>query len=394
MPPMPPRPAQQAPSAPPPQPSQPPAPRRSRRVGVLLGAGVLGVSLLSAGIGAATAVGLNDADDGAEPAGTSVVTGADLPADEGSVQQVADAVLPAVVQIKVSGPGGSGSGSGVVISAEGQILTNDHVVAAADGGRITVSFTDGTSAPARIVGTDPVTDLAVIAAEGVSDLTPATIATGDHVDVGEEVVAIGSPFGLAATVTSGIVSALDRPVTVGQSANGVDTTYPAIQTDAAINPGNSGGPLVNMAGEVVGINSSIRTASSSAYGESESGSIGLGFAIPISKVWPIVEQLLAGDPATHARIGVSVRDVVSEDGLVSGAGVQQVEEGSAAAGAGLRAGDVITKVDDFVVTDSESLIAFIRGERPGDEVSLTVVRDDEPRSIDIELDSDARSSGS
>ena len=159
-------------------------------------------------------------------------------------------------------------------------------------------------------------------------------------------------------------------MSVGESG-GTDTTYPAIQTDAAINPGNSGGPLVNMRGEVVGINSSIRTASSSM--SSEGGSIGLGFAIPIDNVLPIVDQLRDGETPTHARLGVSVADATSNDGLLSGAGVQEVNAGSAAEQAGLEQGDVITKVDDQVISDSESLVATIRGYRPGDQVTLTVV---------------------
>jgi putative serine protease PepD len=302
------------------------------------------------------------------------------------VQQVAASVLPSVVKINVTGAQGAGSGSGIVLSDTGEILTNNHVVEVADGsGRISVNFSDGTAAPAEVVGTDPLTDLAVIQARDVSGLTPATIGRSGQLDVGENVVAIGSPFGLEATVTSGIVSALHRAVSVGES-QGTDTTYPAIQTDAAINPGNSGGPLVNMRGEVVGINSSIRTASSGL--SSEGGSIGLGFAIPIDNVLPIVDQLRGEQTPTHARLGVSVTDASSEDGLLTGAGVQEVSGGSAAEEVGLRNGDVITKVDDQVITDSQSLVATIRGHRPGDEVTLTVVRDGETQTLTVTLDSD------
>jgi putative serine protease PepD len=318
--------------------------------------------------------------------GTAVSDSPDIPAAEGSVQQVAASVLPSVVKINVTGAQGAGSGSGIVLSESGEILTNNHVVEVADGsGRISVSFSDGTTAPAEVVGTDPLTDLAVIQAQDVSGLTPATIGRSGQLDVGENVVAIGSPFGLEATVTSGIVSALHRAVSVGES-QGTDTTYPAIQTDAAINPGNSGGPLVNMRGEVVGINSSIRTASSGL--SSEGGSIGLGFAIPIDNVLPIVDQLRGEQTPTHARLGVSVTDASSEDGLLTGAGVQEVSGGSAAEEVGLRNGDVITKVDDQVITDSQSLVATIRGHRPGDEVTLTVVRDGETQTLTVTLDSD------
>ena len=173
-------------------------------------------------------------------------------------------MLPSVVKINVSGSEGSGSGSGIILSSDGEILTNNHVAAiAGDGGTMSVSFNDGSTAKASVVGTDPLTDTAVIKAEGVSGLTPATIGKSADLKVGESVVAIGSPFGLDSTVTSGIVSALNRPVDVGSDGDGNSTTYPAIQTDAAINPGNSGGALVDLDGNVVGINSSIRTASSS-----------------------------------------------------------------------------------------------------------------------------------
>ena len=327
-----------------------------------------------------------------EEARTSAVyTSPDSPAQDGSVEQVAGSVLRSVVKINVSGSQGTGSGSGIVLSRDGLILTNNHVVAVAEeGGRIAVNFADGSSAPAEVVGTDPLTDLAVIGAEGVSGLTAATIGQSGQLDVGENVVAIGSPFGLEATVTSGIVSALQRPVSAGDSSQQTAsaTTYPAIQTDAAINPGNSGGPLVNMRGEVVGINSSIRSASSGMG--SEGGSIGLGFAIPIDNVLPIVEQLRSDETPTHARLGVSVADAASTDGLVSGARVESVEAGSAAEAAGLAEGDVITRIDDQLTTDSESLVATIRGRRPGDDVTLIVVPGgaDGAETIEATLDSD------
>jgi putative serine protease PepD len=181
------------------------------------------------------------------------------------------------------------------------------------------------------------------------------------------------------------VSALDRPVTTGDSAN--DSSYiNAVQTDAAINPGNSGGPLVDLAGEVVGINSSIRSATSGLQGGA--GSIGLGFAIPITKVLPIVEQLRAGETATHARLGVSVSTSPLEEGLATGAGIESVEEGSAADEAGVRDGDVVTRVNDELIAGSDSLVAVIRGYRPGDEVTLTVVRDGQSQDVDVTLDSD------
>jgi putative serine protease PepD len=315
-----------------------------------------------------------------------------------SVESVARSVLPSVVKINVKGQQGEGSGSGIVISSDGEILTNNHVVeVAGQGGEISVNFNDGSAKKATVVGTDPLTDLAVIKAEGVSGLQPATIGTSTQVDVGENVVAIGSPFGLEATVTSGIVSALNRPVSVGSASadqSGQDTTYPAIQTDAAINPGNSGGPLVDLRGDVIGINSSIRTASSGGLDSSSGGSIGLGFAIPIEQVWPVVQQLRDGQTPTHARLGVSVSDASSTNGLLSGAGIQSVNDGSAGQKAGLKRGDVVTKVDDQVITGSDSLVATIRGYRPGDQVTLTVENGNQTHQVKVTLDSDKGSASS
>ncbi|MBA2738738.1 MAG: trypsin-like peptidase domain-containing protein, partial [Nocardioidaceae bacterium] len=280
----------------------------------------------------------------------------------GSVQDVAASVLPSVVKIDVRTSQGAGSGSGIILSSDGQILTNNHVVEAAANGELTVAFNDGSTAPAKVVGTDPLTDLAVIQADGVSGLAPATLGSSDDLVVGQQVVAIGSPFGLESTVTSGIVSALDRPVAAGDSQGGAGSVFPAIQTDAAINPGNSGGALVTSDGKVVGINSAIRTDSSSMA--STGGSIGLGFAIPIDEARPVVAQLSQGEAATHARIGVSVSDAVDDNGVVNGAGVQDVTAGSAGEEAGLERGDIIVKVDDDLISGSDDLVATIRSHRP------------------------------
>jgi putative serine protease PepD len=259
------------------------------------------------------------------------------------------------------------------------------------GGSLKVSFTDGSSADAEILGTDPLTDTAVIKAQDVSGLTPATIGKSANLGVGEGVVAVGSPFGLDATVTSGIVSALNRPVNVGSDDQGNSTTYPAIQTDAAINPGNSGGPLVDMTGAVIGINSSIRTAASeSPYGSAgQSGSIGLGFAIPIDEVMPIVDQMAKGETPTHARLGITVGNPQTGDD--AGAVVKDVTSGSTADKAGLSSGSVITKVDQQRITGADSLVATIRSYRPGDTVSVTWTSNGKEQSADLVLDSDAPS---
>lgn len=373
-------------------------PRRGRKG---FAAAVVAAALIvggGAGLGGAA---LYDAANGdSSPSGGSstvaaspVVTSSskDDPAADGSVEQVAAAVLPSVVKLDVSGSGGAGSGSGIILDSSGLILTNNHVVeVAGDGGSITASFSDGSHAKATIVGTDPLTDTAVIQAEGVSGLTPATIGKSSDVNVGEEVVAIGSPFGLDATVTSGIVSALNRPVGVGSDDQGNATVYPAIQTDAAINPGNSGGPLVDLEGHVIGINSSIQSTTGGSSG-SEAGSIGLGFAIPIDEVLPVVEQMKNGEDPTHARIGVSVQDVQATGGalVVDGARISQVGDDSAAGQAGLRDGDVITKVDDTLITGSDSLVATVRSYRPGDKVTITYERDGQEKTVELTLDSDA-----
>jgi putative serine protease PepD len=380
-------------------------------------AAVLAGSLLLGGAAGVGGAAWYDAWQGDAPATTASATGpvkvsnaATLPS--GSVEKVAASVLPSVVKINVSGSSGSGSGSGIVLSKDGNILTNNHVVSlAGDGGTITVNLNDGSTTKAKVIGTDPVTDMAVIKAEGISDLVPATIGKSSDLQVGQSVVAIGSPYGLNSTVTTGIVSALNRPVSVSteqeqvpqfpgfgeqqqqqqQSPADLSTTYPAIQTDAAINPGNSGGPLVDLSGRVVGVNSSIRTSDG---GSTESGgSIGLGFAIPIDEVLPIVNQIIDGQKPTHARLAVSVSDVQG-DTLTQGAQVQTVENGGAADKAGLEKGDVVTKVDDQVIDGSESLVATIRGHRPGDKVTLTYVRSGKTHTTSAALGSDASSSAS
>ncbi|MBD3914048.1 trypsin-like peptidase domain-containing protein [Nocardioides hwasunensis] len=374
-------------------------PPKRRRTG--LAAAVVATSLLvggGAGIGGAA---FWDAvhDDTATASPSSQVSTSTVsnptrpPAADGSVESVAQKVLPSVVKIDVRGQEGEASGSGIILTADGTILTNNHVVEMAEnGGSLRVSFDDGTSATAQILGTDPLTDTAVIKAQDVSGLTPATIGKSANLGVGEGVVAIGSPFGLDATVTSGIVSALNRPVNVGSDDQGNSTTYPAIQTDAAINPGNSGGPLVDMTGAVIGINSSIRTASSGSglSGEPQSGSIGLGFAIPIDEVMPIVDQMAKGETPTHARLGIQVGDPQSSD--QTGALVRDVTAGSTAEKAGLTSGDVITKVDDHQVTGADSLVATIRSYRPGDSVSVTwTTSGGKEQNATLVLDSDATS---
>lgn len=279
---------------------------------------------------------------------------------QGAVGDVAEQVLPSVVSIQTA----NGGGSGVVISSDGQILTNAHVVEAAQGSPLEVLFNDGTSARAEVLGSDPVSDIAVIHAEGRNGLEPATLGDSDQVGVGAEVVAIGSPLGLSGTVTRGVISALNRPVNTGATESGsgqTSTVINAIQTDAAINPGNSGGPLVNMSGEVIGINTAIAGISQ------ESGSVGLGFAIPINQVRPTAEQLVENGSASYPAIEATITNATN-----GGAEIVDVTGGGAADEAGLRAGDVVVSVDGEPVSTPDQLIAEIRVRRPGDEVTFGV----------------------
>ncbi len=377
--------------------------RRGLTAGVLVGALLLGGA---AGVGGAAAFSAFDDNGGSTSssgnAGDFQSTRSPAVAD-GTVEKVSNAVLPSVVKVNVTGSSGAGSGSGIVLSKDGDILTNNHVVTGGgSNSAISVNFNDGSTKKATVVGTDPLTDIAVIKVAGVNDLKPAALGKSGELKVGETVVAVGSPYGLNATVTSGIVSALNRPVSVSTSqsqqsdpfggqgsgqSQGADlsTTYPAIQTDAAINPGNSGGALVDLSGRVVGINSSIRTASGSST--ESGGSIGLGFAIPIDEVLPIVNQITDGQKPTHARLGVSVSDVASSS-LNQGAQLRSVENGSSGAKAGLKDGDIITKVDDEVVDGSESLVATVRGHRPGDQVTITYLRGGKTSTTQATLGSD------
>ncbi|WP_211239629.1 S1C family serine protease [Jiangella gansuensis] len=370
---------------------QPPAEPKRRRAPMLLAGVALG-AVLGGAAGAGVATYLNDDDETAAPVTRSDLgsgnTGGEGSASQTSdgtgVQAVADQVLPSVVSIAVQSQFGQSGGTGIVISSDGEILTNNHVVeGAGQNGTVQVTFADGTTADAEVVGTDPLTDLAVIRAQDVSDLTPATLGSSGELAVGEQVVAIGSPLGLDGTVTSGIVSALQRPVAAGgeQQGGGVNSVFDAVQTDAPINPGNSGGPLVNMDGEVVGINSAIIA------GNGGSGSIGLGFAIPIDQAKPIIEELRSGQEATHAQIGVGVG--TPQDGT-RGALIASVNSGSAGAEAGLQEGDIVTRVNDRIVTDATSLIAAVRSYRPGDEITLTYLRDGQEQTAQVTLGSDAQ----
>jgi putative serine protease PepD len=291
-----------------------------------------------------------------------------------------------VVSISVSGASGGGTGSGFVIRSDGYILTNNHVVAdAADGGRIVVTFADETSMRAKIVGRTPIYDLAVVKVDA-KNLPAVDLGNSDSLVVGDPVLAIGSPLGLSGTVTSGIISALARPVTAGDAAGDL-SFISAIQTDAAINPGNSGGPLVDAQGRVVGVNSSIATLS---QGASQAGSIGLGFAIPITQAARIAEELVKTGTAVYPIVGVNLDLQFAGPGArilpEQVGGSSPVVPGGPAADAGLEPGDVVTEIDGQTVAGYEEFVVEIRSRQPGDTVTLTVQRDGREFEVDVVLD--------
>jgi putative serine protease PepD len=309
---------------------------------------------------------------------------------DGTVTAAAAKIQPSVVTINVAGQSESGTGSGVILRPDGYILTNNHVVSVAGtGGKIQVITTDGQSGTATIVGTDQSDDLAVIKVSGLANLTAATFASSSSLQVGQSVVAIGAPLGLSNTVTSGIVSNTARPVQTGDNASS-QAVFDAIQTDAAINPGNSGGPLVNLNGDVVGINAAIATANSGGVqvpGQTtQSGSIGIGFAIPSDEASRIAAELIANGKATHAIIGVQVSTSSSQTSIVTvGATISAVTADGAAAKAGLQVGDVVTKVENQLILANVDLVAAIRSFAPNQTVTLTYTRGGSAHTVKVDL---------
>jgi putative serine protease PepD len=302
-----------------------------------------------------------------------------------AVTPVADEVIPSVVTIAASGSGGSGTGSGEVIRSDGYILTNNHVISvAASGGSLDVLFSDGQTVPATITGRDPQTDLAVIKVQPPHALKVISLGSSASVKVGEPVVAMGAPLGLSGTVTSGIISALDRTVEVPGENDGSALLVSAIQTDAAINPGNSGGAMVNCAGQLVGVPSAGATVPGSG-----GGSIGLGFAIPVDLAKAVADEIIATGRVTHAFFGLGTVPIppaaAAQAGLPEGLYVQTVTPGGPAAAAGLRPGDVITTIDGQPATSNIQLQELTLTKKPGDTVAIGYSRNGQSATATVTL---------
>ena len=346
---------------------------------------VVAVMSLVLGLGGGAIAGALVANSG-DPQVLSVQrrTAPPLPADNTSIASVAEKVLPSTVQIvaEYAGKDQGATGSGFVIDDQGHVITNNHVVAQADEdqGPIEIIDHEGNHSKATVVGRSTVYDIAVLKVEAAKKLTPAAIGSSDQMRVGETVIAIGSPLGLSATVTSGIISAVNRPVTTGEGQN--DNSYiNAVQTDAAINPGNSGGPLVNLQGEVVGVNSAIASLGSQIASD-QGGNIGVGFAIPIEQVRVTTAQILKTGKAQYPVMGANVRGTEKLDGAT----VETITSGSPAEDSDLEEGDVIRRVDGKPVTGSIDLVVAIRSHVPGEKVTLTVERGGETREVEVGLD--------
>ena len=350
----------------------------SRWVGI--GAAIAATALVAGTVGGA--VGFTAARLTAPESTTTIIDGGGSagtaqppsPVANNSIAGVAEALQPSVVQLNVSGNGSAGTGSGFVIREDGYILTNNHVTSG--GSSIEISFADGSTARGELIGANPGYDLAVVKVDRTG-LPAVTLGSSEALKVGDTAIAIGSPLGLQGTVTSGIVSALDRPVTAG--GQGETAFINAIQTDAAINPGNSGGPLVDGTGAVIGVNSAIATLGSSFGGQV--GSIGLGFAIPIDTAARIASEIIATGTSSTPIIGVTLDMAYAGPG----ARVNGVTPDGPAEVAGLQAGDVITELDGDLVADATDLIVDVRSLAPGDTVTLTVERDGATRTVTVTL---------
>ncbi|OAH15052.1 S1C family serine protease [Streptomyces jeddahensis] len=372
---------------------QPPEPKPGGRRGGLVAA-VLAAALLAGGVGGGVGYWAAERNDAASDSTTVSAsnTPQDLKRDPSSVAGIAARALPSVVTIEATaGDGEGGTGTGFVYDKQGHILTNNHVVAsAADGGKLTATFSDGKKYDAEVIGRAQGYDVAVIKLKNAPDnLRPLRLADSDKVAVGDATIAIGAPFGLSNTVTTGIVSAKNRPVASSDGTGTTKASYmSALQTDASINPGNSGGPLLNANGDVIGINSAIQSASNGLDG-GQAGSIGLGFAIPINQAVNVANQLIKTGEPVYPVIGASVSLEENGDGAKiteEGAdGADPVTPGGPADKAGLKPGDVITKLDDTVIDSGPTLIGEIWTHEPGDTVKITFKRDGKEHTVDVVL---------
>ncbi|MFE1749770.1 S1C family serine protease [Streptomyces anandii] len=380
---------------------QQPAPKPGGRRGGLVAA-VLVAALVAGGLGGGIGYTLARNDDSGSTTVSAADTGASqVKRDPNSIAGVAARALPSTVTIEAeSSNGQGGTGTGFVFDKQGHIVTNNHVVAdAVDGGKLTATFPNGRKYDAEIVGHAQGYDVAVIKLKNPpSDLKPLTLGDSDKVAVGDETIAIGAPFGLSNTVTTGIISAKNRPVASSDSSGDSKASYmSALQTDASINPGNSGGPLLDARGAVIGINSAIQSTGGGLGSSGQSGSIGLGFAIPINQAKYVAQQLIKTGKPVYAKIGASVSLEDSTHGAkitdqgVSGSAA--VESGGPADKAGLKPGDVITKLDDRVIDSGPTLIGEIWTHKPGDKVSITYERGGKEHTTEVTLGSRVGDSG-
>ncbi|MGK4581940.1 trypsin-like peptidase domain-containing protein [Kitasatospora sp. HPMI-4] len=372
-----------------------PTPPRARKRGGLVGL-VAAVALVAGLVGGAIGATVNSASSNSAYSGAShtstTVQAGDKTVDRApdSIAGIAAKALPSVVTIKAQGSQESGTGTGFVYDTEGHILTNNHVVApAANGGKLTVKFSDGSAYSASVVGRAQGYDVAVIRLDNPpkEKLVPLPLGDSDKVAVGDATIAIGAPYGLEGTVTTGIVSAKDRPVASGDDTGAQSSYMNALQTDASINPGNSGGPLLNSSGAVIGINSAIQSNTGGSNGRA--GSIGLGFAIPINQASRVAQDLIKTGTPVYAILGVLRNDDYKGDGAQIQTGPVQgtpaVTPGGPADQAGLKAGDVITKLGGHPIDSSPTLVSEIWTYKPGDKVSVEYTRDGKTNKTTVTL---------
>nr|WP_308012021.1 trypsin-like peptidase domain-containing protein [Streptomyces acidipaludis] len=371
-----------------PNPPQPGGKRRS--LGSTIAA-VLVAALLAGGVGGG--IGYEVAKHNNDTSGSTTVSAPNdikaLNRTPTSVAGIANKALPSVVTIKASGSQESGTGTGFVYDKQGHILTNNHVVApAANGGKLTVTFSNGNTYDAEVVGRASGYDVAVVKLKSASGikLSPLPLGNSDNAVVGDATIAIGAPFGLSGTVTTGIVSAMHRPVASSDGQGSSASYMSAIQTDASINPGNSGGPLLNADGAVIGINSAIQPAGNTSPG-SQGGSVGLGFAIPINQAKRVADQLIRTGVPVYPVIGVSLNSAYDGDGAQIASGGDSIVAGGPGAKAGLKAGDIITKFDDTIIDSGQTLIGEIWQHQPGDKATITYTRDGSTHTTTLTLGS-------